>query len=106
MGDGSNSYLYRALVVDKPLAVSANASYQGTAVDATQFSIAAAPKQGVSFAEVEQAIDAVIANLTTNSDPRGGPRAREDAVDRAGDLRPGQSGDAGTLVRRGRDGRI
>jgi zinc protease len=69
MGEGSNSYLYRALVVDKPLAVSANASYQGTAVDPTQFSIAAAPRPGVSFAEVEQAIDAVIANLATNPVP-------------------------------------
>ena len=33
MGGGSNSYLYRALVVDKPLAVAASASYQGTALD-------------------------------------------------------------------------
>src|SRR4051812_5859424 len=36
MGAGSNSYLYRALVVDKPLAVNANASYQGTSLDPTQ----------------------------------------------------------------------
>src|SRR6478752_3256092 len=56
MGNGTNSYLYRALVVDKPLAVNAAASYQGTAVDETQFSITAAPRQGVSFAEVAQAI--------------------------------------------------
>ena len=69
MGSGSNAYLYRALVVDKPLAVSASASYQGTAVDSTQFSIAVAPKQGVSFAEAEQAVDAVIANLATNTVP-------------------------------------
>src|SRR5205814_1947976 len=33
MGNGSNSYLYRALVVDKPLAVNANANYQGTSLD-------------------------------------------------------------------------
>ena len=33
IGSGSNSYLYRALVVDKPLAVSAGAGYQGTALD-------------------------------------------------------------------------
>ena len=37
MGGGSNSYLYRALVVDRPLAVSAGAGYQGTALDPTQF---------------------------------------------------------------------
>jgi len=33
MGNGSNSYLYRALVVDKPLAVNANAGYQGTSLE-------------------------------------------------------------------------
>ena len=37
MGSGSNSYLYRALVVDQPLAISASAGYQGTALDQTQF---------------------------------------------------------------------
>ncbi|HEU4804313.1 MAG TPA: pitrilysin family protein [Nitrobacter sp.] len=69
MGDGSNAYLYRALVVDKPLAVSTNATYQGTAVDPSQFSIAVAPKPGVGFPEIEQAIDAVIANLAKNPIP-------------------------------------
>ena len=48
MGSGSNSYLYRALVVDKPLAVSAGAGYQGTSLDATQFSILASPKPASS----------------------------------------------------------
>src|SRR3982075_272885 len=66
MGNGSNSYLYRALVVDRPLAVRASAGYQGTSLDATQFSISAAPKQGVDFATVEQVIDGVIANVGQN----------------------------------------
>ncbi len=66
MGNGSNSYLYRALVVDKPLAVNANANYTGTSLDETQFSISAAPRQGVDFATVEQVIDGVIADLATN----------------------------------------
>jgi zinc protease len=69
MGNGSNSYLYRALVVDKPLAVNANAGYQGTSLDATQFSISAAPRQGVDFATVEQVIDSVIADLSKNPVP-------------------------------------
>src|SRR6202162_4705471 len=59
MGGGSNSYLYRALVVDKPLAVSAGAGYQGTSLDATQFTISAAPKQGVEFSQIEQVIDEI-----------------------------------------------
>ncbi|WP_027575818.1 pitrilysin family protein [Bradyrhizobium sp. WSM1743] len=66
MGSGSNSYLYRALVVDKSLAVSASASYSSISLDPTQFAISAAPKPGVSFAEVEQAVDGVIANVAQN----------------------------------------
>src|ERR1700756_1574332 len=54
MGNGSNSYLYRALVVDRPLAVSASAGYQGTALDPSQFSISVAPQPGVEFPQVEQ----------------------------------------------------
>jgi len=54
MGGGSNSYLYRALVIDRPLAISTDASYQGTAVDDSQFTISASPKPGVEFAEVDR----------------------------------------------------
>ena len=67
MGGGSNSYLYRALVIDRPLAISADASYQGTALDDTQFTISASPKPGVEFAEVEHAIDGVIAEVAQNA---------------------------------------
>jgi zinc protease len=69
MGSGTNSYLYRALVVDHPLAVNATAGYQGTAIDPSQFKIAAAPKPGIGFPQVEQAIDAVIAKLKTDLVP-------------------------------------
>jgi zinc protease len=67
MGGGNNSYLNRALVVDRPLAVSASAGYQGTSLDATQFTISAAPRSGVEFAEVEQAIDKVISDIGQNA---------------------------------------
>jgi zinc protease len=66
MGNGSNSYLFRALVVDRPLAVSASAGYQGTSLDATQFMISAAPKRGVEFSQIEQVIDGVISDLRQN----------------------------------------
>ena len=69
MGTGSNSLLYRALVVDKPLAVSAGSWYQGTGVDPTQFGISASPKPGVEFPQVEQAIDDVIAKLAQSPVP-------------------------------------
>jgi len=67
MGGGSNSYLYRALVVDHPLAVTAGAGYQGTSLDATQFMITASPKQGVEFSQIEQVIDSVIADVGQNT---------------------------------------
>ena len=66
MGGGSNSYLYRRLVVDRPLAVTANVAYQGTSLDTTQFTISAAPRSGVEFAQVEQVIDEVIADISQN----------------------------------------
>jgi zinc protease len=66
MGSGSNSYLYRALVVERPLAVSASAGYQGTALDSTQFMISASPKPGVDFSQIEQVIDKVISDVAQN----------------------------------------
>jgi zinc protease len=66
MGSGSNSYLYRALVVDRPLAISAGAGYQGTSLDATQFMITASPKPGVEFSQIEQVIDGVISDVGQN----------------------------------------
>ena len=66
MGGGSNSYLYRRLVIDRPLAVNASAAYQGTSLDATQFVISASPRSGVTFAQVEQVIDDVIADIEQN----------------------------------------
>jgi zinc protease len=66
MGNGSNSYLYRALVVDRPLAVSASAGYQGTSLDPSQFVISASPKPGVDFSQIEQVIDGVMADIGQN----------------------------------------
>jgi len=66
MGGGNNSYLYRRLVVDRPLAVSTSAAYQGISLDATQFTISAAPRSGVEFAQIEQSIDEMIAEIAQN----------------------------------------
>ncbi|WP_375293261.1 M16 family metallopeptidase [Bradyrhizobium sp. sGM-13] len=67
MGGGANSYLYRALVIDRGLAISAGAGYDGRALDPSQFSISVTPKQGVEFAPIEEAIDKVIADLAQNT---------------------------------------
>jgi zinc protease len=66
MGSGSNSYLYRALVIDHPLAVSASAGYQGTSLDPSQFMISVSPKPGVEFSQIEQVIDSVISEIAQN----------------------------------------
>ncbi len=66
MGNGNNSYLTRALVIDKKIAVSSGAWYQSTALDATQFGISATPKPGVDFSQIEQVFDNVITDLSQN----------------------------------------
>ncbi|NPU15645.1 insulinase family protein [Bradyrhizobium sp. 83012] len=63
LGRGSNSRLYRALVVDNPLATMAMASYNGDSFDQGTFSIMAEPRPGVTFAQVEAEIDRVIADM-------------------------------------------
>ncbi|MBN9602282.1 MAG: insulinase family protein [Afipia felis] len=69
MGGGINAYLFRALAVDQKIAVSANAWYQGTALDPSQFGIAASPKPGVSFEKIEEAIDKVISTVAQTPVP-------------------------------------
>ena len=63
LGTGSNSRLYRDLVVDKKLAVSAGAWYDSTVLDLSKFGVYAAPRPGVTLQQVEQEVDAVIAKL-------------------------------------------
>ncbi len=60
LGSGANSRLYRTLVVDKGMALSAGAFYSGTALDYAKLGVYAAPKPGVTLHEVEQGIDAVL----------------------------------------------
>uniref|UniRef100_A0A974A4I9 Insulinase family protein n=1 Tax=Bradyrhizobium septentrionale TaxID=1404411 RepID=A0A974A4I9_9BRAD len=66
IGGGVNSYLYRALVIDKQLTIGATASYQPTALDSSRFVISAIPNPCVKFGQIERAIDEVIANIAHN----------------------------------------
>jgi zinc protease len=63
LGRGANSRLYQKLVVDSGLAVSAGSSYYGTALDTTRLGVYATPKPGTSLTQVEEAMDAVIADV-------------------------------------------
>jgi zinc protease len=66
LGRGESSRLYRGLVVDKGIAVNAGASYDGTAVDATRMSVYGTPKPGTTLPQLEEAIDAVLAEVIEN----------------------------------------
>jgi zinc protease len=63
LGTGSNSRLYRALVVDKHVAVMAGASYDSSALDLSKFSVYGAPAQGIALSQLESETDAVIGDV-------------------------------------------
>ncbi|MBP1290498.1 zinc protease [Bradyrhizobium japonicum] len=67
MGGGINSYLYRALVIDRRLAISAWTRYSATAIDLSQFEISATPKPGVELGQLDCAIDETVADIAHNS---------------------------------------
>jgi zinc protease len=63
LGSGNNSRLYRGLVVDKHVAVSAGAWYDSSALDMARFGLYGAPRQEVTLPQLEAAVDAVIAQV-------------------------------------------
>ncbi len=63
LGSGSNSRLYRALVVDKGVAVSVGAWYDSSALDDTKFGVYGAPRPGTTLPQLEAEIDGVIAQF-------------------------------------------
>jgi zinc protease len=63
LGTGATSRLYRALVVEREIAVGAGAWYASSSVDATRFSVYATPKPGVTLPKLEDAIDTVIEEI-------------------------------------------
>jgi zinc protease len=63
LGNGSTSRLYRNLVAEKNLATSAGAWYQGSALDLSRFGLYASPKPGTTLPQLEEATDAVIAEV-------------------------------------------
>jgi zinc protease len=66
LGTGSLSRLYRQLVIDKKIAVSAGAWYGGIAYDTTRLGISATPQPGTSLEDLEKAVDGVIAEIAAN----------------------------------------
>jgi zinc protease len=64
LGSGSNSRLYRALVVEQGVALHAGAYYSGTALDYGRFGVFGTPKPGKTLHDVEAAIDAVLTDVS------------------------------------------
>src|SRR6202040_2569325 len=63
LGSGSNSRLYRTLVVDKGIALNAGADYSSTALDYAKLGVYGVPKPGVTLRQVEDGIDDVLADV-------------------------------------------
>ncbi len=63
LGSGNNSRLYRTLVVDKQVAVSAGAWYESSALNLSKFGVFGAPRDGVTLPQLEADVDAVIAEV-------------------------------------------
>lgn len=63
LGSGTNSRFYSKLVIEKPMAISIGAWYQSSALDHTRFGIYGTPRNTVTLKDLEEAIDAVIAEI-------------------------------------------
>jgi zinc protease len=63
LGGGQASVLFKILVIDKKIAVSAGAYYAGTALDDTRFYAYAMPTPGVSLETLDTEIEAIIAKV-------------------------------------------
>jgi zinc protease len=63
LGKGTNSRLYRTLVLDKAIALSASAGYDSIALDYAAFRVAATPKPGTTLPQIEAAMDAVLSDV-------------------------------------------
>ena len=80
LGGGQTSFLYRTLVIEERLAVSAWAYYHGAAVDQSRFIVNMTPAPGVSLEMLDKAFDRTLARFVqmtgltpaTSSAPRRG----------------------------------
>ncbi|MDX1484649.1 MAG: pitrilysin family protein [Alphaproteobacteria bacterium] len=63
LGTGATSRLYRALVIEKKLALSIGSVYDADLLGPTAFSFYGRPRRGVTVAQLEAAVEAEIAKL-------------------------------------------
>ncbi len=98
LGGGASSRLYRTLVLDRALALSAGAYYSPSAIDLTTFGVYAVPRPGVSVADLKAAVDAELDRLVRDGvDPGEVERAKERMQAAAIYSRDSLSGPANTI---------
>jgi zinc protease len=66
LGDGTRSRFYKSLVVDQKIAAYAGAWYSGDGLDSGKLGVYAAPNPGSDIGKVEQAMDAILADVIKN----------------------------------------
>ena len=92
IGGGQTSLLYRELVMEEKLAVSAWAYYHGTALDQSRFIANATPAPGVALEAIDKAFDRILAKfLADGVDERALERAKTRLVADATYARDSQS---------------
>ena len=83
LGGGADSRLYRALVLDGGLALSARADYAASTIGLSSFAISATPKAGVAVGELEKAVEAQLNRLTEEGVDTGEVRRAEQRMQAA-----------------------
>jgi zinc protease len=66
LGNGTQSRLYKSLVIDQKIAAQSAAWYSGDALDYGSFGVYAAPNPGVGLDKVEAAVDAILTDVLKN----------------------------------------
>ena len=101
MGGGATSRLYKGLVVDQGLAVSAGAFYDADMRDFATFGFYGSPKKGVPLADFESALETIVKSalkdgVTAAEVARAKERMQAEAI-----YCPRQPGRSGAHHRRG-----
>ncbi|RNJ42798.1 peptidase M16 [Mesorhizobium erdmanii] len=80
LGGGNRSRLYQQLLVKQGIAAEASANFQGTVLDATNFTIYASPRGDAKLADLEAAANAEVARIVKDG-------VTDDELDKAKDRR-------------------
>ncbi len=71
MGDGATSRLYRDMVVERQMAVQANAFYSASDIGPSQFFLFAIPRGETSLTEIEARMDEIVAEIVRDGVTEG-----------------------------------